>query len=73
MTLGINAVINVLIFNFLTHGLKVHEFEKKYAEYVDTNYAVVVLIRTTALHLFHALGAYLTYSNREKHYSNNGT
>ncbi len=47
----IDAVTNVLHADFLTTGPKVSEFEEKFAQYVDSKYAVAVSNGTAALHL----------------------
>lgn len=47
----INAVVEVLKSDFLTQGPKVKEFEKKFAEYIGSKYAVAVSNGTAALHL----------------------
>lgn len=47
----IKAVVEVLKSDFLTQGPKVQEFEKKFAEYVGSKYAVAVSNGTAALHL----------------------
>ena len=47
----INAVIEVLKSDFLTQGPKVVEFEKKFAEFIGSKYAVAVSNGTAALHL----------------------
>lgn len=47
----INAVIASLSSDYLTQGPKVHEFEQKFAAYVDAKYAVAVSNGTAALHL----------------------
>lgn len=46
-----NAVIQVLDSGNLACGIKTEEFEKKFAEYVGTKYAVATSSGTTALHL----------------------
>lgn len=46
----INAVIEVLKSDFLTQGPKVEEFEKKFAKYVGSKYAVVFSTGTSALY-----------------------
>ena len=47
----IEAVIESLKSDFLTQGPKILEFEKAFAEYVASNYAVAVSNGTAALHL----------------------
>ncbi|MCK8523336.1 UDP-4-amino-4,6-dideoxy-N-acetyl-beta-L-altrosamine transaminase [Aquimarina sp. D1M17] len=47
----INAVIETLQADFLTQGPKVGEFEKKFAEYVGSKYAVAVSNATAGLHI----------------------
>ncbi len=47
----IQAVIDVLHSNNLTQGPKIKEFEKVFAEYVGSRYAVAVSNGTAALHL----------------------
>ena len=47
----INAVIETLQSDFLTQGPKIPEFEKKFAEYIGSQYAVAVSNGTAALHL----------------------
>lgn len=47
----ITAVVDTLKSDFLTQGPKVAEFEKKFAEYVGSTYAVAVNNGTAALHL----------------------
>ena len=47
----IEAVISTLQSNYLTQGPKVLEFEKKFAKYVGSNYAVAVNNATSGLHL----------------------
>jgi UDP-4-amino-4,6-dideoxy-N-acetyl-beta-L-altrosamine transaminase len=47
----LEAVIEILKSDFLTVGPKVDEFEKKFAHYVGSKYAVVVSSGTAALHL----------------------
>jgi UDP-4-amino-4,6-dideoxy-N-acetyl-beta-L-altrosamine transaminase len=47
----IKAVAEVLRSDFLTQGPKIAEFEKRFAEYVGSKYAVAVSNGTTALHL----------------------
>ena len=47
----IDAVVSTLKSDFLTQGPKVNEFEKKFASYIGTNYAVAVNNATAALHL----------------------
>jgi len=47
----IDAVIAVLKSDFLTQGPKVQEFEKKFAEYIGSKYAVAVNNATAGLHL----------------------
>lgn len=47
----IDAVIETLQSDFLTQGPKVEEFEKKFAEYVQSDYAVAVSNATAGLHL----------------------
>lgn len=46
----IEAVIEVLKSDYLTTGPKIHEFEKKVADYVGCKYAVCVATGTAALH-----------------------
>ena len=45
------AVINVLKSGMLASGPRTEEFEKKFAEYVGTKYAIATTSGTTALHL----------------------
>jgi len=45
------AVMDVLNSGMLVQGAKVEEFEKKFAEYIGTKYAVATSSGTTALHL----------------------
>tara|TARA_B100000886_G_scaffold340271_1_gene308844 strand:+ start:1700 stop:2845 length:1146 start_codon:yes stop_codon:yes gene_type:complete len=47
----IDAVVTVLKSDYLTQGPKVQEFEKKFAEYVGSNYAIAVNNATAGLHL----------------------
>lgn len=47
----IQAVVEVLKGDYITTGPKVDEFEKKFAEYVGSKYAVTVSSGTAALHL----------------------
>ena len=47
----INAVIEVLKSDYLTQGPIIPEFEKTFAEYVGSKYAVAVANGTAALHL----------------------
>ena len=47
----IDEVVKVLKSDFLTQGPKVSEFEKKFAKYVNSKYAVAVSNGTAALHL----------------------
>lgn len=47
----INAVIAALKSDFLTQGPKITEFEKAFAQYVGSKYAVAVANGTAALHL----------------------
>ncbi|WP_264535083.1 UDP-4-amino-4,6-dideoxy-N-acetyl-beta-L-altrosamine transaminase [Flavobacterium sp. N1736] len=47
----INAVIAALQSDYLTQGPKIIEFEKAFANYVGSNYAVAVSNGTAALHL----------------------
>lgn len=47
----IEAVISTLTSDFLTQGPKVLEFEKAFAEYVGSSYAVAISNGTAALHL----------------------
>jgi UDP-4-amino-4,6-dideoxy-N-acetyl-beta-L-altrosamine transaminase len=47
----IQAVVDVLKSDYLTQGPHILEFEQKFAEYVDAQYAVVVSNGTAALHL----------------------
>ena len=46
----IDSVVEILKSDYLTTGPKVEEFEKKFAQYVDTEYAVAVANGTAALH-----------------------
>ncbi|WML32754.1 UDP-4-amino-4,6-dideoxy-N-acetyl-beta-L-altrosamine transaminase [Clostridium sp. OS1-26] len=46
----IQAVVEVLKSDFLTTGPKIHEFEKKVADYVGCKYAVCIGTGTAALH-----------------------
>lgn len=46
-----NAVIRVLDSGMLAQGKKVEEFEKKFAKFIGTNYAVATSSGTAALHL----------------------
>ncbi|MFL0195323.1 UDP-4-amino-4,6-dideoxy-N-acetyl-beta-L-altrosamine transaminase [Clostridium sp. WILCCON 0269] len=46
----IQAVLEVLKGDFLTTGPKIHEFEKKVADYVGCKYAVCIANGTAALH-----------------------
>ncbi|AGB42136.1 UDP-4-keto-6-deoxy-N-acetylglucosamine 4-aminotransferase [Halobacteroides halobius DSM 5150] len=46
----INAVVEVLKSDYLTTGPKIKEFEEKFADYVDAEYAVAVSNGTAALH-----------------------
>ena len=46
----IEAVISVLQADYLTQGPKVLEFEKIFAKYVGSNYAVAVNNATSGLH-----------------------
>lgn len=45
------AAYDVILSGWVTQGPKVHEFEEKFAAYVDSPYAVAVSSCTTALHL----------------------
>lgn len=47
----IKTVIDVLRSNYITTGPKIGEFEKKFADYVGSKYAVAVSNGTAALHL----------------------
>jgi UDP-4-amino-4,6-dideoxy-N-acetyl-beta-L-altrosamine transaminase len=47
----IEAVVNVLKAEFLTQGPKIPEFEKDFAHYIGSKYAVAVSNGTAALHL----------------------
>ena len=47
----IDAVINTLKSDFLTQGPKIEEFEKVFANYVESEYAIAVNNGTSALHL----------------------
>ena len=47
----IEAVVKTLKSDFLTQGPKVEEFEKKFADYIGSEYAVAVSNGTAALHL----------------------
>lgn len=47
----IDAVVKALTSDYLTQGPKVAEFEEKFANYVDSRYAVAVANGTAALHL----------------------
>ena len=47
----IDAVVNTLQSDFLTQGPKVLEFEKKFADYIGSKYAVAVNNATSGLHL----------------------
>src|SRR4051794_34412789 len=47
----IQAVAEVLRSDFLTQGPSIEEFEKKFADYVGSKYAVAVANGTAALHL----------------------
>lgn len=47
----IDAVVNVLKSDFLTQGPELPRFEKAFAEYIGTKYAVAVANGTAALHL----------------------
>jgi len=47
----INAVIDVLKSGWLTHGPKVEEFEKDFAQFIGVNHAVALNSATSALHL----------------------
>jgi UDP-4-amino-4,6-dideoxy-N-acetyl-beta-L-altrosamine transaminase len=47
----INAVVETLRSDYLTQGPKITEFEKSFAEYVGSKYAVAVANGTAALHL----------------------
>ncbi len=46
----IDAVVSVLKGDYLSTGPKILEFEKKFAKYVNSNYAVAVSSGTAALH-----------------------
>ena len=47
----IDSVVEVLKSDFLTQGPKIPEFEKAFADYIGTKYAVAVANGTAALHL----------------------
>ncbi|MDO9001529.1 MAG: UDP-4-amino-4,6-dideoxy-N-acetyl-beta-L-altrosamine transaminase [Bacteroidota bacterium] len=47
----VNAVIEALTSDFLTQGPKINEFEKAFANYIGSKYAVAVSNGTAALHL----------------------
>ena len=47
----LNAVVEVLKSDYLTQGPKILEFEKEFAKYVGSKYAVAVSNGTEALHL----------------------
>jgi len=47
----IKSVVEVLKSDFLTQGLKVEEFENKFASYIGSKYAVSVSNGTAALHI----------------------
>src|SRR5210317_2066044 len=47
----IDAVVDVLRSDFLTQGPKIAEFEKAFAKYIGSKYAVAVSNGTGALHL----------------------
>jgi UDP-4-amino-4,6-dideoxy-N-acetyl-beta-L-altrosamine transaminase len=47
----IKAVVEVLKSDYITQGPKISEFEKAFAEYVDSKFAVAVSSGTAALHL----------------------
>ena len=47
----INAVVNVLKSDYWTQGPVISEFEKSFAEYVNSKYAIAVANGTAALHL----------------------
>ena len=47
----IKAVVEVLKSDFITQGPKISEFEKAFAKYVDSKFAVAVSSGTAALHL----------------------
>ena len=47
----IDAVVGVLKSDFLTQGPKVEEFEKAFATYIGSRYAIAVNNGTSALHL----------------------
>jgi UDP-4-amino-4,6-dideoxy-N-acetyl-beta-L-altrosamine transaminase len=47
----IEAVVETLKADFLTQGPKIEEFEKQFAAYIGTTYAVAVANGTAALHL----------------------
>jgi UDP-4-amino-4,6-dideoxy-N-acetyl-beta-L-altrosamine transaminase len=59
----IEAVISALKSDFLTQGPIIYEFEKKFAEYCNSKYAVAVSNGTAALHLS-ALALNVTNSSR---------
>ena len=46
-----SAVMRVLESGMLASGPRTEEFEKKFAEYVGTKYAIATTSGTTALHL----------------------
>ena len=47
----ISAVVNVLKSDYWTQGPVISEFEKSFAEYVQSKYAIAVANGTAALHL----------------------
>ena len=47
----IKAVTDALQSDFLTQGLRIQEFEKEFANYVEAKYAVALANGTAALHL----------------------
>jgi dTDP-4-amino-4,6-dideoxygalactose transaminase len=47
----IQAVVNVLKSDFLTQGPEIEKFEKSFADYIGSKYAVAVSNGTAALHL----------------------
>src|SRR4051794_29733466 len=47
----IDAVVNVLRSDFLTQGPAIEKFEKEFAAYIGSKYAVAVANGTAALHL----------------------
>ena len=46
-----NAVLEALHSEFLTQGPKIAEFEKNFASYIGSKYAIAVSNGTAALHL----------------------